>query len=120
MTVNEEVAKILRERVIPRVRLIDDLVVESKTYEDDCTVSHIDLEVSSIVFDIQSLCEALAESLKGGDPPKFESELGADLVGRVLKRLGEKSEVRPAAAEFLGKELAGEWDSKPPAEGAGA
>ena len=108
--------------MIPRATLIGELVSESRTQEGNTTTHHLDWEVGSLIYDLITLSESLAERLEGVDAQYESNLLDQELVGKILKRLGDNQDlVSTSVTEFLGKELRGEWDSpRPPAEGASA
>ncbi len=114
-----EVARILRERVANRLYLIGDITeTETTIREGDDTIRRFDYdrEIDAVVCDTVKLVEALAQYLETGTLPEHKSQLGnRDLAGRLLGRASGNT-VAMNSVKLLAKELAGEWDSKSPAE----
>ena len=109
MTVNEEVAHILRERVRERLHLILEVARPG--------VNEIyDREIDALVDDTVKLCDSLAKYLETGTMPEYKSQIcETDLTSRILKRTAKRG-CGFDLGRMLGNELNGEWDPKPPAE----
>ncbi len=120
MTVNEEVAKILIERVVKRLLLMAEIThIEVTVHENgvDMLSHEWDHEIELVACDTVELVRALAEYLETGTMPRHDSELSdPELAGRLLQR-AVPNMTGMNGIELLAKELAGEWDSQPPAEG---